>query len=36
VLVITLPSANSDAAKAAYTAFAQAFSDYDPRIAQQG
>lgn len=36
VLVMTLPRADSDEAKAAYSALAQAFPDYDPRIAQEG
>lgn len=36
VLAITLPHADSDAAKAAYTALRDAFPDYDPRAAQEG
>jgi curved DNA-binding protein len=36
VLTITLPRPDSDAAKAAYTALANAFPDYDPRTAQEG
>ena len=36
VLAITLPSPDSDAAKAAYTALKAAFPDYDPRITQEG
>ena len=36
VLALTLPRANSDAAKAAYTALGMAFPDYDPRVAQEG
>lgn len=36
VLTITLPRSDSEAAKSAYTALAQAFPDYDPRIAQEG
>ena len=36
VLTLTLPRADSDAAKAAYTALGVAFPDYDPRMAQEG
>jgi curved DNA-binding protein len=36
VLAITLPRPDTDAARAAYAALAQAFPDYDPRLAQQG
>lgn len=36
VLSLTLPRADSDAAKAAYTALGMAFKDYDPRMAQEG
>ncbi|MES2717194.1 MAG: DnaJ C-terminal domain-containing protein [Pseudomonadota bacterium] len=36
VLTLTLPRADSDAAKAAYTALAAAFQGYDPRVAQEG
>lgn len=36
VLTLTLPRAESDAAKAAYTALVAAFPDYDPRVAQEG
>jgi curved DNA-binding protein len=36
VLTLTLPGADSDGAKAAYTALGAAFPDYDPRVAQEG
>ena len=36
VLTITLPRPDTEAAKAAYTALAAAFPDYNPRIAQEG
>ncbi len=36
VLVLKLPRADSEAAKAAYTAMGAAFPDFDPRSAQEG
>jgi curved DNA-binding protein len=36
VLTVTLPPADSETAKAAYTALRNAFPEFDPRIAQQG
>ena len=36
VLILTLPRADSDMAKAAFHALQVAFPDYDPRLAQEG